>query len=385
MTIPEGTEVIEGTSWTAFPGMIDPHSHAGVYEEEAGLGLGDGNEATDPVTPHVRALDAITPDDPGIKRALSGGVTTLCVTPGSANVLGGRAVIMKTHGKYLDDMVIDYEAGIKAAFGENPKRVYGEMNKTPSTRMGNVSKLRDALVNTQNYMNKWEEYERKQGRYEKKLKEWRQAREEGEAKEKERPEPPSKPERNLLFEDLSKVLKKEMPLRCHAHRKSDIMTAIRIADEFDIDITIEHCTDGHKCMDIFKEKRIPAIVGPTLGFRSKIELRDLSWHTIGKMYNEGILVALTSDHPVVPLQFQNVYAAIASREELPEQGAWEVLTINPAKILGIDDRVGSLEEGKDADIVLFEGDPLDARSKVMKVLVNGEIAYDRSETEGKLY
>lgn len=385
ISIPKDAQVIDGSDWIAFPGIIDPHSHAGVYEEEVGLGMADGNEATDPVTPHIRALDAITPEDPGIRRALSGGVTTICVTPGSANVLGGKTVTMKTYGEYVEDMVLDYEAGVKAAFGENPRRVYGEMNKTPSTRMGNIGKLREALVNTQNYMNKWKEYHRKQERYERELEEWKEEKEEEEVTEKDRPELPTKPEKNLLYEALSKVLENEQPLRCHAHRKSDIMTAIRIAEEFDIDITIEHCTDGHKCIDVLKEKDIPAVVGPSLGFRSKIELRDLTWHTIGKLYNEGCLVALTSDHPVLPLQFQNVYAAIATREELPRQGAYEVLTINPAKILGIDDRVGSLEEGKDADVILFDGDPLNARSKVRRVLVNGEVAYDRSETEGELY
>lgn len=385
VSIPEDAKVIGEPNWVAFPGIIDPHSHAGVYEEEAGLGTADGNEATDPVTPHVRALDAITPEDPGIKRALSGGVTTICVTPGSANVIGGKAVTIKTHGDFVKDMVIDYEAGIKCAFGENPKRVYGEQNQTPSTRMGNLGELRETLVETQNYMEKWKEYERKQAHYENQLEEWKEKKEEGEATEKDRPTPPTKPEKNLMFEELSKVLRKEVPLRAHAHRKSDIMTAIRISEEFDIDFTIEHCTDGHKCVDVFKNKDIPAVVGPTLGFRSKIELRDLTWDTIGKMYKAGILVALTSDHPVLPLQFQPVYAAIATREGLPEKGAYEVLTINPAKILGIDDRVGSLEEGKDADIVLFEGEPLDARSKVMRVLVNGSMAYDRSETEGELF
>lgn len=385
ITIPEGAKIIEDSDWTAFPGIIDPHSHAGVYEEEAGLGMADGNEATKPVTPHVRAIDAITPDDPGLKRALSGGVTTVCITPGSANVLGGRAVTMKTYGDYVKDMVIDYEAGIKCAFGENPKRVYGEKDTLPSTRMGAVGKLRQTLVKTQNYIEKWEEYDRKYEIFKERRKEWKKDKENGEAKEKDRPTPPSKPEKNLLYEEMAKVLEQEVPLRCHAHRKSDIMTAIRVSEEFNIDVTIEHCTDGHKCIPVFKNKDIPAIIGPTLGFRSKIETRDLTWHTIGKMYKEDILVALTSDHPVLPLQFQAVYGAIATREELPEQGAYEVLTINPAKILGIDDRVGSLEKGKDADIVLFDGNPLDARSRVMKVIVNGEIAYDRSETEGKLY
>ncbi len=371
--VPKDAEIIDAKNLTAFPGIIDAHCHATVWEEEIGLTLQDGNEMTDPITPHIRVLDAINPLEKGLRRAVSGGVTAVCIAPGSANVVGGQMTTIKTHGIIVDKMVVQENSGMKCAFGENPKRVYGDMLKrTPSTRMGNLGVFRQLMVETQNYMAKWVEYEQKLKQYKEDLKEFNEKKD----KEAKKPVEPTKPDKNIKYEAMIPVFKKEIPLRAHAHQENDIVSAIRLAKEFDVKICIEHCTHGHNIVDYLVENKVPAIVGPTFGFRTKIELRDMTWKTIGDLYKAGVLVSLTADHPVVPLQFQTIYAAIAMREGLSKQGAYEVLTINGAKILGLDKRIGSIEEGKDADIGLYTGDPLDTQAKPAKVLIDGEIVYD---------
>jgi len=377
--VPKDAEIIDAKDKVAFPGLIDVHCHATVFEEEIGMGLQDGNEMTDPITPHIRVLDAINPMEKGLRRAISGGLTTLCIAPGSANVVGGQMTTIKTHGKIVDEMVIQEFAGMKCAFGENPKRVYGGLNRTPSTRMGNLGLFRQLMIETQNYMNKWAAYEKKLKDYKEELKEYEQKKKEGKDKDLKKPQEPTKPDKNIKYEAMIPVFKKQVPLRAHAHQANDIVTAVRLAKEFGVKITIEHCTHGHQIIDFLVKNKIPAIVGPTFGFRIKIELKDMTWKTIGELYKAGVLVALTADHPVVPLQFQTIYAALAMREGLPRQGAYEVLTINGAKILGLEKRIGSLEAGKDADIVLFTGDPLDLQSKAAKVFINGEEIYDKEE------
>ncbi|MFW9924487.1 MAG: amidohydrolase, partial [Candidatus Thorarchaeota archaeon] len=376
--VPKDAEIIDAKNYVAFPGIIDAHCHATVYEEEIGLTLQDGNEVTDPITPQIRVLDAINPMEKGLLRAVSGGVTAVCIAPGSANVVGGQMTTIKTAGTIVDDMVVQETAGMKCAFGENPKRVYGDgMKKTPSTRMGNLGLFRQLLIETQNYINKWEEYQRKLQFYQDDLKDYELKVKEG--KEAKRPVEPTIPDKNIKYEAMVPVLKKEIPLRAHAHQANDIVSAIRLAKEFDVNICIEHCTHGHQIVDFLLKSKVPAIIGPTFGFRTKIELKDMTWKTIGDLYKAGVLVSLTADHPVVPLQFQTVYAAIACREGLPKQGAYEVLTINGAKILGLEKRIGSIEEGKDADIVLFTGEPLDYMSKPAKVFINGEEVYDMNK------
>ncbi|MHA1631163.1 MAG: amidohydrolase [Candidatus Heimdallarchaeota archaeon] len=374
--VPKDAEIIDAKDKVAFPGLIDVHCHATVFEEEIGLGLQDGNEMTDPITPHIRVLDAINPMEKGLRRAISGGLTTLCIAPGSANVVGGQMTTIKTHGKIVDEMVLQEYAGMKCAFGENPKRVYGGLNRTPSTRMGNLGLFRQLMIETQNYMNKWSAYEQKLKDYKEELKEYEKKKKEGKDKDLKKPQEPTKPDVNIKYEAMIPVFKRQVPLRAHAHQANDIVTAVRLAKEFGVKITIEHCTHGHQIIDFLVKNKIPAIVGPTFGFRTKIELKDMTWKTIGELYKAGVLVALTADHPVVPLQFQTLYAALAMREGLPRQGAYEVITINGAKILGLEKRIGSLEADKDADIVLFTGDPLDIQSKAAKVFINGEEVYD---------
>ncbi|MBD3190021.1 MAG: amidohydrolase family protein, partial [Candidatus Heimdallarchaeota archaeon] len=285
------------------------------------------------------------------------------------------------HGKIVDDMVVQENAGIKCAFGENPKRVYGSQNKMPMTRMGNLGVFRQLMTETQNYMNKWAEYEKKLAQYKEELKDFEGQKKKDKDKESKKPTEPSKPERNLKYEAMVPVFEKKIPLRAHAHQANDIVSAVRLAKEFDVNICIEHCSEGHLIVDFLAENNVPAVVGPTMSFKSKIETRNKTWKTLGILYEAGVLVALTSDHPVTHCQYQTVYGALAYRGGISEQGAHEILTINGAKILGIDDRVGSIEKGKDADIVLFDGDPLDARSKAIKVFVDGELAFDIDEGE----
>lgn len=349
LSIPEGCEVIDATGKYVFPGFIDAHSHVGIFEEGVGEIGEDGNEMTDPVTPHLRALDAVSPEDKAFDDAVKGGVTCVFTGPGSANVIGGQSIAVKTYGRVIDKMVVKAPAGLKVAFGENPKRVYGQQKKMPSTRMGTAALLREALTKAKNYLEK------------KKI-----AMEKGEFFEKD-----------LKMEVLCDVLEKKIPLRAHAHRAFDIMTAIRIAKEFDVHIVIEHCTEGHLIADELAELGVPAVVGPSLTSRSKIELKDLSFRTAGILANRGVKVAIMTDHPVIPVQYLNVCAGLAVREGMKVEDALAAITINAAEIIGIQDRVGSLEEGKDADIVVWDGFPLEVMSKPKLVIIDGKVVYKR--------
>lgn len=349
LSIPEGCEVIDATGKYVFPGFIDAHSHVGIFEEGVGEIGEDGNEMTDPVTPHLRALDAVSPEDKAFDDAVKGGVTCVFTGPGSANVIGGQSIAVKTYGRVIDKMVVKAPAGLKVAFGENPKRVYGQQKKMPSTRMGTAALLREALTKAKNYLEK------------KKI-----AMEKGEFFEKD-----------LKMEVLCDVLEKKIPLRAHAHRAFDIMTAIRIAKEFYVDIVIEHCTEGHLIADELAELGVPAVVGPSLTSRSKIELKDLSFRTAGILANRGVKVAIMTDHPVIPVQYLNVCAGLAVREGMKVEDALAAITINAAEIIGIQDRVGSIEEGKDADIVVWDGFPLEVMSKPELVIIDGKVVYKR--------
>ena len=340
--IPEGAEVFDYEDKTILPGLIDAHTHLGIGEEGIGWEGRDYNETTSPVTPELRAIDAINPADLGLEDARKSGITSVMVAPGSANVIGGECLAMKTNGKYVDDMILKNPVGIKAAFGENPKRVYGEQKKSPSTRMAVAAEMRKAFLETEDYI-----------------------------KNKNNDENDSF-KRDIKFESLARVINGEMPLKTHAHRADDIMTALRIADEFSIDLTIEHCTEGHKIAERLAEAGVPAIVGPSLTTRSKVEVKDRDFKTAAVLAEAGVKVALMSDHPVIPVDNLMVYAALAVKAGLERNEDYKSVTINPAEILGIDDRVGSLKVGKDADLVVYSGDPLDIAANVESVYISGE-------------
>ncbi len=350
LEIPKDAQVIDASEKIITPGIIDAHTHLGITEEGVQWEGSDGNEVSGPVTAEMRAIDAINPAEEGLRDAYSHGITTVMTGPGSANVIGGENLVIKTYGKTIEEMILSNPCGIKAALGENPKRVYGTKNKLPVTRMGIAALLREALVKAQNYIDKIE-YANQEG----------------------------KPvERNLADESMVRVLKKELPLKVHVHRLDDILTAIRIAKEFDINITLEHCTEGHKLVKEILVSGYPAIVGPSFSSRSKVELRNKSFATAGILAQAGIKVAITTDHPVVPVHYLPIYAGLAVRNGMSELDALKAITINAAEILGVADRVGSLEAGKDADLVIFDGHPLGTMTNVLKVFINGKEVFTRN-------
>jgi imidazolonepropionase-like amidohydrolase len=350
--IPADAEIIDCTGKWITPGLIDAHTHLGVYEETIDWAGADGNEMTDPATPHVRALDAINPVEQGFVDAYQGGVTTVQVMPGSANVIGGEMSIVKTHGRIVEEMLVKELSGLKVAFGENPKRVYGDRKQMPSTRMGTAAVLRENLTKARNYLKKLE----------------RGAIDEDKL-----------PEQDLKMETLLKVLRREIPLRAHAHRADDIITAIRIAEEFDVDLTLEHCTEGHRISDIIYNKGYRVTVGPTLSSRSKIELGEMGWQTLVELEKAQVPFSIITDHPVIPIQYITLSASLAVREGLSEQTAWEAITINPARHIGLSDRVGSLTVGKDADLVVWSGNPFEYLTKVEQTIIDGKIVYQREK------
>jgi len=340
-------EIVDASDCLVVPGLIDGHCHLGMWEEGIGFEGADGNESVDPVTPQLRAIDSINPMDEGFKMAREGGVTTAVTGPGSANVIGGTFAAVKTYGHRIDDMIIKFPTAMKIAFGENPKRVYNEKEKSPITRMATASILRETLFKAQKY---YEDVERG------------------------KKEPDDKPEFDMKLDALLQVMDKEIPLKAHAHRADDIFTALRIAKEFDLEITLDHCTEGHLIAEDLAKYNKQALVGPILSEKSKYELKNLTFDTPRVLQEAGVLIAIITDSPVIPLQYLSLVAGLAVKSGLKEEEAWKAITINPAKITGIDDRVGSIKEGKDADIVIFEGNPLrNIDSKPKKVIINGKI------------
>lgn len=346
-------EVRDVTGMTVMPGIVDPHCHIGMWEDAMGFEGADGNECTNPITPELRAIDAINPYDRCFEEAVAGGVTTCVTGPGSANVIGGQFVAIKTYGDSVEDMVLRFPVAVKAAFGENPKRVYDGKNQTPSTRMATAALMRKALVEAQEYNEKLE---------------------------KGKADPEKMPERNLGKEILARVIRRELPMKIHAHRADDILTAIRICREFKLRYTLDHCTEGYLITDKLKEALGEdcegIIVGPLLTERSKIELKNLSFKAPKVLEQAGIEYAMMTDHPVTPEQYLPICTAIAVREGASEEGALKAITINAARITGIADRVGSIEVGKDADIAVFSGHPFDFRSRCVLTLVNGKVAHE---------
>ena len=339
--VPDGAEWVGAAGKVVLPGLVDAHTHLGVHEEAEGWAGQDTNEMTEPVTPQVRALDAINPADLGFADAVAGGVLTVNVNPGSGNPIGGQAAAVRSAGRTVDDMVLRAPSGLKSALGENPKRVYGDRKQLPSTRLGTAAVIRDALVKARNYLDKLDRGD----------------------------DPP--PERDLRWEALGLVLSGEIPRRQHCHRADDIATALRLADEFGYRLVIDHGTEAVLLADRLAERDVPVLIGPLLTSRSKVELRNRSLTNPGRLAAAGVELGIITDHPVVPIHLLAVQAALAVREGLDPAAALRAVTLAPARVLGLDDRLGSLEPGKHATLCVWSGDPLDARSRVEAAWIEG--------------
>lgn len=348
IVLPADAVVIDAAGKWVLPGFIEAHGHVGIDEEANGWAGDDTNEMTDPNTAAVRAIDAINIDDEGFRDALAGGITTIVVKPGSGNPIGGQTVAMKSWGgRTIDEQVISESVSVKSALGENPKRVYGDQKQTPSTRLGVSMIIRQAFVEARNYA---------------------EARDAAELKG----EPFA---RDLGKEALARVLSGELAWDQHVHRHDDIATALRLADEFGYRLVINHGTEGHKLADVLAERGIPVIFGPLFTSRTKVELRDRAIGNLAALAAAGVLVAITTDHPVVPINFLVHQASLAVKEGLPAQVAIEALTVNPASIMRLNHRVGSLTPGLDGDVVIWSGDPLDVNSRAERVFISGVDVY----------
>lgn len=353
LEIPDDCEVIDANGCIVSPGFVDAHCHMGMWESSIGFEGSDGNEMTDPVTPELRAIDAINPCDEAFKLALTGGVTTSVTGPGSANVIGGTFLAMKNAGHRVDDMIIKNPVAMKCAFGENPKRIYNAQSKKPMTRMGSVSLLRKTLFEAKEYLDK-----------------------KNMAVESDK----EMPKFDFKLESMLPVMRGEIPLKAHAHRADDIFSSIRVAKEFGVKLTLDHCTEGHLIAEDLAKEGYPAFVGPSLGDKSKFELSNLSFETPAALNKVGVKISIITDAPVIPLNYLPLCAGLAVKSGLDEQEAWKAITINPAESIGIADRVGSIEVGKDADIAIFHGNPLkDVAFETFYTLVDGKVVYKKED------
>jgi imidazolonepropionase-like amidohydrolase len=349
LAVPEGWDVVDATGKVVLPGFIESHGHVGIHEEANGRPGDDTNEMTDPNTAFVRAIDAVNIEDVGFVDALSGGVTTVVVKPGSGNPIGGQTVAIKSWGgRTIDEQLVSGSVSVKSALGENPKRVYGEKGKTPSTRLGVAAVIRQAFLEAQDYA-------------------------EARAAATRDGQPFS---RNLAKDTLVRVLDGELVWDQHVHRHDDIATALRLQEEFGYRLVINHGTEAHKVADVLAERDIPVIFGPMLTSRSKVELKDRAIANLATLAAAGVRVAITTDHPVVPVNFLVHQASFAVKEGLDPAVALEALTVNPASFLGLDDRVGALAPGLDADIVIWSGDPLDITSVAERVYIGGRLQFE---------
>ncbi|MBO9130971.1 amidohydrolase [Bacillus sp. 165] len=331
--------VIDARGLHLLPGFIDVHTHLGLYDEGTGWAGNDANETIEVLTPHIRSMDGIHPLDIAFQDAVQNGVTTVHVMPGSQNVIGGTTCTIKTAGKSIDKMIIKEPAGLKLALGENPKRIHSNGNKDSITRMGIMGMLREAFHEASHYGH----------------------------------------DLDFRMAPILKALRREIPVRIHAHRADDILSAVRFAEEFNLDLRIEHCTEGHLITEELAGRNLKVSVGPTLTRRSKVELKNKTWHTYQALCEYDIEVSITTDHPYTPIQYLNVCAALAVREGLDEQKALAGITINPARNLQIEHKVGSLEIGKDADIVLWTHHPFHYLAKPVITMINGKIIYKKNK------
>jgi imidazolonepropionase-like amidohydrolase len=346
LTAPEGATVIDAEGRLVTPGCVEAHCHLGLHSAAVRWEGADYNESSNPITPHMRAIDGIDPFDEYLQTAVEHGVTTACTGPGSANVVGGTFAAIKLVGKRVDKMIVKESVGMKCAFGENPKGAYGQNGKkTPVTRMGVAALLRELLFKTRIYM---------------------EAKEAG-----------KNPTFDIKLEAMIPVLKKEIPLKAHAHQADDIFTAIRIAKEFDVNLTLDHCTDASRIAEELGEDGYPALVGPNFCGKSKVELKNKTFTTPADLYNAGVPISIITDAPVTPLEYLPMFAGFAVSGGLPYEEGWKAITINPATHMGIADRVGSLEVGKDGDLVIWNTDPLKSISvnNAAVTVVDGKIVY----------
>lgn len=337
-------QVVNLKGFSVFPGFIDAHSHIGISEEKITSQNDPSNENTNPITPALRAIDAINPMDSAFHNALAVGITGVMVGPGSANAIGGQFAFMKTDGRRIDDMIVLAPAAIKMAFGENPINCYGTNGNIPSTRMGTAALIREELFYARQYF------------------------------EGSKTANAQKDFKKECYRDL---FEGKIPIKAHAHRADDILTAIRIAKEYGVGLTLDHCTEGHLIAEEIAESGFPAIVGPSLASRTKNEVSLSDFKTPGILHKAGVTVALTTDHPVSRIQHLIICAAMAAKEGLGEIEALRAITINAARICRVDDRVGSLKIGKDADIAIYNGNPLDIRSSLVMTVINGKIVWQK--------
>ena len=340
-------KVIDAEGKYVTPGLVDPHCHVGLMESTIGWAGSDVNEATNPITPELRGIDGIKPHDECFKEALESGVTTVCLGPGSANLIGGTFAAIKTKGNTVDEMILVPELAMKMALGENPKRVYGNSKTSPQTRMASAALIREWLFKAKNY------YDKKQEAF-------------------KDPENNKAPEFNMKLESLSRVFD-GLPVKLHAHQADDIATAMRIKREFNLNMTIEHCTEGYLIAEALKENNQMVIIGPTMHNKSKYELKAKSFDSGRILYENGVLFSIMTDHPVIEQKHTLIQVALFVKAGLPKFEALKAVTINAAKTCFIDHLVGSIKEGKHADIVIWSKDPLDIMADAETVILNGQI------------
>ena len=344
-----GSGILDAKGNLVMPGIVEAHCHMGITEEKKGMEGDDCNENVEPITPWLRAIDAINPMDAAFDDALRAGITSAMVGPGSSNVVGGQFAFIKTHGRCIDHMIVKAPAAMKVAFGENPKVNFSEQNVSPATRMAIAAMLRQELFQAKAYQKKLQENPNQ--------------------------------EKDFRYECWLPVLEGKIPLKAHVHRADDILTAIRIAKEFGLSMTLDHCSEGHLIAEEIKESGFPAIVGPDMASRNKIEVQNMAFKTVGILNQAGIRTAITTDHPVSMIQFLPICAGLAVKSGLDMEEGLRSITINSARICGVADRVGSLEVGKDGDVAIFDGNPLEVFTKALYTIIEGKIVYHDENVE----